>query len=143
MAEFLPTALAPGTDCNIDTSRIAGEAITAGMLVYLDAQDNYEAKKYNAAASGTSTLYGVALNTAANNAPVAIAVGGTISATDATELVANDVGNVLFGGDTTAGSWATAIADVAAGSYTSVVGVVTAASTVKLGILNSGAVKGF
>ena len=111
----------------------AGAAITAGQSVYYDSSSQtYKLADANASAT-TAVVKGIALNGAASGQPLAVATGGTIN-----PGFTGTVGQVVVQSGT-AGGLAPA-GDLTTGWYTSIIGVVTAASVLTLKIFNSGAV---
>lgn len=113
--------------------KYALEAITAGQTVYQDTTDPTKVGLYDAD-SGTAVkkvLYGVALNGAAINQPVVvqisgeIVIGGTVA-----------VGTVYLGSDVAGG--VRPDADRNTGDSVSILGVGKSATTILMGINNSG-----
>lgn len=133
--------VARGTDAQTATYT-AGGTLTAGMLVYLDTTDrdssgNPKAKAADADA-GTdlaATIAGVALNAAVSGQPVTIQYAGsyTHGGTSVLALV-----YILGGG--TAGD-INPSADLTTNWRCSVWGVATSTTVIKIGIINSGAIK--
>ena len=113
----------------------AGEAITQGQFVYLKASDG---KYYKAGAASTAEVaaaVGMALTPAAAiDDPIDIATsgdvdpGGTLTATE------------VYAIETTLGSFGPH-SGLASGEYGTVVGVATAADTLRLGFIVSGVTK--
>lgn len=111
----------------------AGATITAGQTVYQDAADSNHFKLADAdATAATATVVGIALNGASDGQPVRVQTTGNI----------NPGGTVVVGkvyvqsGD--AGGIAP-IDDLATGDRTTVLGIGTTVSNIKLSINNSGA----
>jgi hypothetical protein len=127
------TQVLPGTDNNPEFG-IAGEAITAGQVVYLDSTTNLY-KLFDAdltAANAASPR--VALNTAAISQPVRVAGTGTITI----GAGAAPTRGVVYVAGATAGSINPA-ADLATGWKVAVIGVGgTTANTIKLICQNTG-----
>lgn len=116
-------------------SGIAGVAVTAGQVVYLDsATSTYKLADTDSATAAVRSPAGIALHAAAANQPLTILTSGpiTIGATVA-------VGDVYFLSGT-AGGIAPA-ADVAAGDYPAIIGICTSTSVLDVKIHESGAVK--
>lgn len=134
MADISVTAnnVAPITGSTQIEYGIAGATITAGQSVYLDAStQTFKLADANASAA-TAALKGIALNGAASGQPLAVATGGTLN-----PGFAGTVGQVVVL-SATAGGLAP-VGDLTTGWYTTIVGVVTAASVLTLKIFNSGA----
>lgn len=110
----------------------AGETITAGQAVYLDATTN----KYKLAdANGAAALRvprGIALNGASDGQPLqvqtrgSIAIGATLTA-GVTYYLSSDPGGIC------------PLADVGSGEYVCIIGIATSTSVLALGINASGA----
>lgn len=126
------TSVVPGSDA-VKVERTALSTITAGQPVYIDTSTNKVAPvDTDSATAAVRTVYGIALNGAAANQPVVVQTAGsiTIGATVA-------VGTIYVASDTAGGIKPEA--DLAAGDYTSVIGIATSTTVIKLGILNGGA----
>lgn len=109
----------------------AGEALTAGKVVYLDsATGTYKLADSNGAAALRSPV-GIALNGASAGQPVMIALSGpvTIGAT-------LTPGVACYLSDTPGGICP--VADVGAGEYATVLGFATSATVLNLKIQESG-----
>ena len=104
---------------------IAGAAITAGQTVYKDPADA------DAATAEVRTTRGIALNSAANNQPLAVQTGGRLSIGGAVVR-----GTVYVQSDTPGGIMPTA--DLEAGDYVTVLGVAVSAAELELNIQVSG-----
>ncbi len=109
--------VAPSSAASPRKIAIAGVAITAGQLIYLDTADSNKAKLADADADATSVVAGIAINNAAAGQPVAyieedsnFTIGGTVTAG-----VAYFLG--LAGGDIVP------YADIATGDFVTVIGV--------------------
>lgn len=81
MADLSITAsnVAQATGATVDKNYVAGETITAGQALYIKGSDG---KLWKAQADGTSeeaTVYGIALNGASADQPVAVLTGGNIT----------------------------------------------------------------
>jgi len=118
----------------VSRSYNAGEAVTAGQLVYLNTADSewYKAQADGTALEAGSAGLGVALHTSANGQPLAvqtagqITIGGTVVA--GTEYVASDTaGGICPHADLTA-----------TGRRYSRVGYATTTGIIKLDLLASG-----
>lgn len=113
----------------------AGASITAGQPVYLDSADSkFKLADCDSATAAARSPVGIALHAAAANQPLTICTGGslTIGAT----LVAGDV--YYLSGN--AGGICPA-ADLAAGDYTTALGIATSTSVLKVDIVESGVVR--
>ena len=136
MAEIsiTPANVAPGSDADYYRG-IAGGAITAGMVVYLDETDN-KLKPADANLSlEAAEVKGVALHAASAEQPLKIQTAGEI--TIGGTVVLSTIYILGAGGS---GGIAPA-ADLASGWYTSVLGVASSASKLRLNIFNSHALK--
>lgn len=117
---------------------VAGEALTAGQVVYQNASDS---KFLKANASGTlaqSTVKGIALNGASLDQPVRVMTGGEL---DLGAIMTNGEIYVAAGTAGVAGA-AGGIApegDLAATERVSLIGVATSTSKLQVRIQNSGA----
>lgn len=112
---------------------IAGAAITAGQVCYLDTSNLAQLSDANASAV-TAAVKGIALNNAAANQPVTLMTAGDL-----------DVGASLTVSETyilsaTAGGIAP-IADLASGWYVIHLGIATAADNLRLRIFDPDAQK--
>lgn len=110
---------------------ISGASITAGMPVYVDADDDNKLKICQADAAGTANCDGIALNTASAGQPIAYQTRGPI---DLGATVA--VGTPYVVSDATAGK-IRPHADLGTGDYVTILGVATAANSLALDIQNS------
>lgn len=111
---------------------LAGETITAGMAVYLDASSGkYLKSDSNSATVAARGVRGVALNGASLNQPLAVQRTGdvTLGAT----LVAN---TSYYLSDTPGGICP--LADVGTGEYLTLMGVAISTTVLRLGILSTG-----
>ncbi len=91
MADLTITAanVLAATGAPTDKSKVAGEALTAGQPTYLKTSDG---KLYESLSSGLAEpaqFYGIALNNAAINQPVAVQTGGLITI-GATPVIATE-----------------------------------------------------
>lgn len=112
---------------------IAGEAITAGQVVYLKASDN-RAYKSDANDSTKNTVKGIATNNAAAAQPVYVQTGGNV-----------DVGGTLTVGgiyclSNTAGG-IDAFASLSSSDWIVILGYATAADNLRLMITHTGVQK--
>jgi hypothetical protein len=128
MADIVITAASvlPGSDANIDTSHLAGEAIIQGKTVYFDST----VKKWKLSDSNSATVEarkatGISLNSASLNQPIAVQKGGTI-----TIGATMTAGLAYYNSDTPGGICP--VADVGTGEYVEIIGV--AQSTTVLGL---------
>lgn len=120
-----------GSDAVVEHG-IAGAAITAGQVVYLDSSTNkYGLADSNSATAAVRAPRGVALNGAAADQPLAIqrsgaiTIGGTLTA-----------GVAYYLSDTPGGICP--VADVGSGEYSVVLGMAASASVLNLDIQASG-----
>ena len=136
MADLTITAasVAPGTGAKIDRRYNAGATITAGQLVYLDTTTETLLLADANASALTAVLHGVALHGASSGQPLAVLTDGPITIGATVTL-----GHV-YALSATAGGIA-AVADLATGHYTSLLGVATSASVIDVAIHVSGAVR--
>lgn len=107
-------------------------AITAGQIVYRDAATgNFGLADNNSATAAVRVPFGVALNTAAANQPLAvltsgpITIGGTLTA-----------GVTYYLSDTPGGLCP--VADLASGEYPSIIGIATSTTVLNVDISPSG-----
>lgn len=121
----------PGSDAVIENG-YAGEAITAGQVVYFDTSTRKWMKAdANAATAAARQPSGIALNGASANQPIAVqtkgslTIGGTLTA-GVTYYLSSDAGGIC------------PIADVGSGEYYCTVGIATSASVLKIGFNYSG-----
>lgn len=131
MADLAPTAanVVKTTDTTV-VSGTAGTTITAGMSVYSKAADSN--KIYPADANVTTVeavCVGIALNSASAGQPVSYASGGSVTLGTVTGGAAGLVVVV----SATAGGLAPD-ADISAGQYLTVVGVLTSATVIKIAL---------
>lgn len=134
MAEISPVAASVVAGANADYYRgLAGATIVPGSPVYLDATTNRLMGADANASAETAQVAGIALHNASAEQPLKIQTAGdiTIGAT----IVLSTI--YILGA---AGQLAPA-ADLASGWYCSVVGVAVSATVLRLGILNSRALK--
>ena len=134
MAEIAPTPASVLPGANADYYRgIAGGTIVAGTPVYLDATTN---RLMGADANGsleTAEVKGIALHAASLGQPLRIQTAGDITIGAAVVLATI----YILGAS---GQLAPAV-DLASGWYCSVVGVAISTTVIRLGILNSRALK--
>ena len=131
MADITITAanvLAASNATTVDVN--AGETVTAGQLVYIDAADG-EAKLVDNDAEATSEVKGVALNGADDGQPLEVCTRGNLNP-GATVVV-----GTIYCSSSTAGGIAPA-ADLATGDFTTILGVATTAANIYVSINNSG-----
>jgi hypothetical protein len=109
----------------------AGATITAGQTVYIDASDSNKAKLADAnASSTTATVKGVALNGASSGQPVKIQTSGSLT------IGATITSGGVYVQSATAGGIAP-VADLTTGWRTSIIGIGTSTSVLKLFVNNS------
>jgi hypothetical protein len=120
----------PGADA-VRESGTAGEAITAGRLVYFDVTTlTYRLAKSNGAAA-LRVPNGIALNTASAGQPVVVQNAG-----DVTLGAVMTAGVAYLLSDTSGGICPDA--DVGTGEFMCLVGVAKSTSVLKIGIIPSG-----
>lgn len=118
----------------ITASGVAGATITAGQALYIDTSDANKLKLADANLSSlAATVAGIALNGGASGQTIVYQLGGVIT------IGATVVAGTIYVASATAGGIAPA-ADIAAGWRTSIIGVATSTSVIKLNIFNSDAV---
>lgn len=118
---------------SVTTSGIAGQTITAGQVVYLSGTTNqYLLAQANA--STTSSVSGIALNSASDNQPLQVLTGGDYIC-GGTPVVG---GTYNLGADN-AGAIAP-VADIGSGSYVTFLGIATSDTNIFVQILNSGTI---
>lgn len=129
MTDIVITAgnVVAGTGAVTET-RLAAATITAGQVVYLDANSKYNLADTDSATAIVRKPRGIALNGGAAGQPIQIIRSGpvTIGAT-----VTKGVAYYLSG---TAGGICP-VADVAAGDYTAIIGMATSATVLLVDIL--------
>lgn len=113
----------------------AGGTVARGNPVYLDSADSNQAKAGRANAATTDEVYGIALNDAADEQPLAVITSGDLS-----------LGAILTVGETYVLSAGAAggiapIGDLTTGNYVSTLGVAKTTSLLQLAINNSGIAK--
>jgi hypothetical protein len=81
MANLSQTAanVAAAAGAKIDTTKIAGATLTAGMPVYIDAADGKAKIADNNVSAALAAVYGIALNGASDGQPVAICTEGDVN----------------------------------------------------------------
>ena len=112
-------------------SATAGEALTAGNPIYLDAADSDKAKKTDTDTLAQSVCVGIALHDAANGQPVLYAKPGSVVNLGATLTV----GEIYLPGPT-AGQ-IVPVADQASADYVTILGVSLTAANLYLMCYNS------
>jgi hypothetical protein len=132
MADLVITAtnVAAGTGASIDRQRVAGAAIAAGQVVYLDSDGTYKLADDNGSAAARVPA-GIALNAAAAGQPVAVVVNGPVTIGAA---LTPGVGYYLSANP---GGIAPA-ADLGTGQYPSFLGFAASATVLNLGIQQAG-----
>jgi hypothetical protein len=136
MADITITAASVLASTTAKNNRgVAGQAITAGQVVYLDGTDN-RYKLAIATSKPTAEALGIATNNAAAGQPLIVAefdenlsIGGTVV-----------VGTVYVLSAAAAGAIAP-VADLAAGNFVTLLGVAKTAGTIKLLVTRSGIAK--
>jgi hypothetical protein len=142
MAALAITAsqVVPDTDAVIDT-KIAAATITQGQALCLNSAGR--AILFDPGATGTATLYGIAVSAASSGQPVEIQTDGDCDLGAAAGLAA---GLAVYCMDT-AGAMSVAAAagvqtsDLTAGGVMSLVGIGIGSNKIRLGIINSGVAK--
>lgn len=128
------TLVVPSSTARIERG-IAGVAITAGQVVFLDATTGkWALADTDSATAAVRAAHGIALNTSAINQPIAVCTAGlvTMGATlvaGSPYFVSGDPGGFCL------------IADVLAGDYPCIVGVATTTAIMNVGIVYAGVVK--
>ena len=135
MAALTPTAaeVLPGTTAVINKNYYFGATVTAGKVVYLDSSNLLQLA--DAGSASTDAVFGIALNGGGAGQPGIVQTGGliTMGAT-----AAMSIGKIYILSDT-AGSMDPVDDAVTAGTvYCSVIGVAVSASSLLMGIINSG-----
>ena len=125
-ASVVPVA----STAQIERRYLAGATITAGQAVYLDTADNLLKLADANASAATAVLLGVALHGASAGQPLAVITGGDYNP-GATVAV-----GTVYRLSGTAGGIAPN-ADGVTGWYTSLIGVATTASNIRVAINNS------
>ena len=110
----------------------AGEALTAGQLVYKDTAADNVIKLADADAEASAVILGVALHAALSGQPIAVQTTGTIT------IGGTVVVGEIYCATPTAGGVGPE-ADTLTGDYLSIFGVGTSATVITLNIFNSGA----
>lgn len=132
MADLIITAasVVAGADAKIKTGT-AGEAITAGQVVYLAAATKLLMKAINSDVAALAAVVGVALNSAAINQPVTYAYAGnvTMGATVA-------IGTSYLLSDTAGGIGP--VADLLTSQFVTHIGVGKTAAIMTLGVRATG-----
>jgi hypothetical protein len=119
-----------GTSYNTETGT-AGASITAGQPLYKDTGDANKLKLADANASSlTATVAGIALHAAASGQPITYQNSGSIS------IGATVVAGTIYVAGATAGEINPA-SDLTTGWRTSILGVATSSSVIRLNIFNS------
>lgn len=112
----------------------AGEAITAGQVVYKDASDSdrFKLADSDSGTAAAKVAYGIALNDSADGQPVAIARGGNV-----TLSAVMTAGEAYVLSAAAAGGIAPR-ADLAAGDDVVQLGIATSTAVLALRIINTG-----
>ena len=135
MADLSITATEVLAGAGADTENgIAGEALTAGQVVYKLSTDK-KFYKADCDSAGKTSVYGIALNGAAAGQPVSVQKSGSITIGATAAPTVGEI-YVLSG---TAGGIAPE-ADLASGDTVSILGVGESASSIQLRINNTGVV---
>ncbi len=127
------TAIGLQSGC-VTISGTSGEAISAGMPVYLKASDGFYYKADSNLSLAAATVVGLCVATCLISSPVTIVTQGSVN------LGATlTVGGVYVAGATLAGD-IDLVADLATGWYVSILGVASTAALLDLHIVNSGVI---
>lgn len=132
MADLTITAanVVKGSDATIEQGT-AGATITAGQVVYKDANGKYQLADSNSATASARSPRGIALNGASANQPLAILRSGAI--TIGATLTA---GVAYYLSDTPGGICP--VADVGSGEYSVIVGIAESTSALAVKFQESG-----
>jgi hypothetical protein len=134
MANLAPTAANVVPDDGfVYVDGVAGETLTAGMLVYLKSSDTRYWKAHCETSAATAVVAGVVLNGASAGQRVSVMTGGTVTIGDTV-----GVGTIYI--LSTAGLICP-VTDLATSDYVTILGTATTAAKIKLGILVSGVLK--
>jgi hypothetical protein len=125
-----PASVVPGSDAEFYRG-LAGATITAGMAVYLDEMTNTLKLADANLSLESADVKGIALHAASANQPLKIQTAGEITIGGTVVLA-----TVYILGAGGSGGIAPA-ADKASGWYTSVIGVASSASKLRINIFNS------
>lgn len=138
MAAITVTAASvlPQSGAAISYNETCGATITAGQVVYRDSADSNSCKLAQANASGTATVYGIALNGGADGQPLAVITAGAYTPGGTTVQ-----GQVYALSSAAAGS-IVPLSDLNTGDYVSIIGYASNTSTIVVGIKNSGVTAG-
>jgi hypothetical protein len=135
MADLSVTAanVVPQTGASINKNYVFGETVTAGMPVYLSTENKWMKALNDTAAHAAAT--GLAVNGGSLNQPAAVAQVGTVS-----------FGAILTAGEIycvsdTAGALAP-VADIGPGEVTTICGVATTTSLMRLIMVTAGVAHG-
>lgn len=134
MADIVVTASAVVKGSEASVSRgVAGETITAGQPLYIDSTDGNRLKKADANASdATAAAVGIALHGADDEQPIEYIVGGNLTFNAVLTVGKAYVVSANAGG-------IAPIADLATGWRTTLLGIATSTTNLKMGLLVSGA----
>lgn len=110
----------------------AGEAITAGQVVYLDSSTGrFKLADNNSATAAVRSPYGIALNGAAAGQPLSVLTSGPIT------IGATLTAGVAYYLSATAGGICP-VADLATGQYPTVLGIATSTTVLRVNLTESG-----
>lgn len=127
------TSVVPGNSAKTETG-VAGAAVTAGQVVYLDSADNkFKLADTDSATVAARSPYGIALHAASASQPLTVQTSGSIT------IGAAVTAGVFYYLSGTPGGICP-VADVAAGDYPCIIGVATSASLLKVAIVEAGVV---
>lgn len=133
MADLAPTAanVVKTSDTVISTGYY-GETVTAGMAIYRKTADSLYYKADANVTTAEAVVAGIALNSGSAGQPASFATSGSVTLGSVTAGAAG----VPVCLSTTAGGLAPD-GDIATGNYYSFIGVMTSATVIKLGIINT------
>ena len=135
MADLTQTAgsVIKGAGARLNTSYTAGEAITAGMPIYLKSSDSkwYKALSANTASAAQAAATAIALNSAAIDQPVVAQEAGTL-AIGATVAV-----GIFYYLSNTAGGICP-VADLGSGDFVTIIGYGVSTTSITLALLVTG-----
>jgi hypothetical protein len=125
-----PATVVAGADASIDFG-VAGQAITAGQVVYLETATNkLKLADNNSTDLEVRTPRGIALNGAANDQPIAVIRSGQVT-------IGTLVANVAYYLSDTPGGIC-AVADLAAGEYPTLLGMAKTTTSLDVHIYTTG-----
>lgn len=136
MADITVTAASVMATSTTTTAQgTAGATITAGQPLYQDSTASFTLKPAQATSQAAAAMVGIALNNASSGQPVTYAIAG-----DVTYNAALTKGSAYVVSAAAAGGVAP-IADLIAGNFTSLIGVATSTTNLKLAPCVTGVAK--